>query len=165
MKNKFKLNLVIKVLITVSVVCGLLVEIAFISVKLYIHDTIKNNYDKKVSYWRETASLQNGGGIVFVGDSIIEDFLFDEFFPNAEIYNRGIYGDTSIGVLNRMNESIYLLSPSKVFIAIGTNDLDKTNDSIETIADRIEQIVKNTKLNTQNTQIFICSLLPVNDSK
>jgi lysophospholipase L1-like esterase len=63
------------------------------------------------------------GSIVFLGDSITDFFRVNEFFPGVYVINRGISGDTTDGVLNRLAESVYELSPSKIFLMIGTNDL------------------------------------------
>lgn len=60
--------------------------------------------------------------IVFIGDSITEGAEWEDLFPNIKIANRGIGGDTTEGVLKRL-DSIYATNASKAFIMIGVNDL------------------------------------------
>lgn len=62
-----------------------------------------------------------GGEIVFLGDSITEGGAWSEWFPGLHVVNRGIGGDTTDGVLARLDTAIQ--QPSKVFLLIGTNDL------------------------------------------
>jgi lysophospholipase L1-like esterase len=59
--------------------------------------------------------------VVFIGDSLTDDAEWEDLFPSLQIANRGIDGDRTDGVLNRL-ESIYSTSASKAFIMIGIND-------------------------------------------
>ena len=57
-----------------------------------------------------------------LGDSHTEGIDWRELFPDVKILNRGISGDTSEGVLNRLEEVIGRHSKI-VFLMIGGNDL------------------------------------------
>jgi lysophospholipase L1-like esterase len=57
-----------------------------------------------------------------LGDSITEGLDWHEQFPEVKVFNRGIGGDTSKGVLNRLGEVIGR-HPRIVFLMIGVNDL------------------------------------------
>ncbi len=62
--------------------------------------------------------------IVFLGDSLVERAEWAEFFPGTGAVNRGIGGDTTEGVLKRLDQ--LGLKPGKsgrVFLYIGINDL------------------------------------------
>lgn len=102
------------------------------------------------------------GGSVFVGDSITQDFNVYEFFPDHLVYNRGIGGDTSKGVLNRLNESVYELKPKKLFLQIGTNDLELIETDVRSIATRIEQIIQEVKTKAPEIKMYLISVYPVN---
>jgi len=102
------------------------------------------------------------GGIVFVGDSITQDFNVYEYFPEHKVYNRGIGGDTSKGVLTRLNESVFDLKPAKVYLNIGTNDLELIDDGIENIHKRIKEIIGKIKEFDKTIEIFFVSVYPVN---
>ncbi len=80
--------------------------------------------------------------VVFIGDSLIDDADWQDLFPSVRIANRGIKGDRTDGVLNRL-ESIYSTSASKAFIMIGINDFSfgtNANDvfrNYKTIVDKL----------------------------
>jgi len=68
----------------------------------------------------------NGAGadpeIVMLGDSLTEWGNWHELVPEHRVINRGIAGDTSSGVLDRLQEVIER-RPKVVFVMIGTNDI------------------------------------------
>ena len=61
------------------------------------------------------------GRVVFLGDSITEGGLWDEWFPNVAVLNRGIGGERTANVLRRLDTAVN--EPTAVFLLIGTNDL------------------------------------------
>jgi len=101
-------------------------------------------------------------GIVFVGDSLTQRYPLNEFYPGLHVYNRGIDGDTTEGLLKRLELSIFDLKPIIVVLQIGTNDLQVAGLSKDDTISNIQQIVQK----IQNTQPFIkivlVSLYPVN---
>ncbi|TKK71029.1 beta-N-acetylhexosaminidase [Ilyomonas limi] len=105
---------------------------------------------------------QTKGDIIFLGNSITDGAEWSELFQDNHIKNRGISGDFTAGVLHRLNE-VAERKPDKVFLLIGVNDLARkiSTDSILKnlflIADFIYQ-------ETPATQLFIQSILPVNDA-
>jgi lysophospholipase L1-like esterase len=96
---------------------------------------------------------------VFVGDSITKRFNTDEFFPCENILNRGIYSDTTFGLLNRLDENINNLQIEKLFVLIGYNDLIDETDTV--IFENIKLITKKSKAKYK----FIQSILPVGSKK
>ncbi|MEG2274369.1 MAG: hypothetical protein RSC44_03455, partial [Clostridia bacterium] len=68
---------------------------------------------------------------VFFGDSITEMFDLNNYFGDTTIYNRGISGDTTSGMLARLQTNVVVLAPDKVFFLGGANDLNSST-SIET---------------------------------
>lgn len=62
------------------------------------------------------------GGVVMLGDSITEGCEWGEMLGRGDVLNRGIGGDTSAGVLRRLDD-ITALKPSAVCLMIGINDL------------------------------------------
>ena len=59
--------------------------------------------------------------VVFLGDSITEGGVWDEWFRELLTLNRGIGGDTVGGVLDRLDSALY--EPRAISLLIGTNDL------------------------------------------
>lgn len=75
--------------------------------------------------------------------------------------NRGIGGDTTRGVLDRLDQIIEL-QPPKIFLMIGTNDLCY-NRSIEDTLSNYDQILATLHHRLPTTKIYIESVLPFND--
>lgn len=98
--------------------------------------------------------------IVFFGDSITSGYKIEEFYPKNNVINSGTSGDTTENLLERM-EDVYKYNPSKVFILIGINDLNR-GKSIDEILDNIQRIVNNIKTNRKYTNIYIESVYPIN---
>ena len=96
--------------------------------------------------------------IVFLGNSLTQNFILSEFFNNPEIKNRGVSGDNISGVLNRLHP-VVLGKPAKVFLMLGVNDLGHGKSVSETIS-KYKEILESLKKNDQ-TEIFIQSALPV----
>ena len=61
--------------------------------------------------------------VVFFGDSITDFWHLNEYFPDSDYINRGIAGQTSGQLLQRMKNDVIDLHPEAVMIMIGTNDL------------------------------------------
>lgn len=103
--------------------------------------------------------------IVFLGDSITEEFPINEMLPEMTIYNRGISGNDTYDVLKRLPEHIYPLQPKKLFLLIGVNDLAKyPNDSPQQVSERISHILTLLKQHLPQCQCYLLSVLPVNKS-
>lgn len=99
--------------------------------------------------------------IIFLGNSITDFGEWDELFQNPNCKNRGISGDITAGVLNRL-ETITKGQPAMIFLMIGTNDMNK-GYSNDTIAMSIREIVQRIKAETPRTRLIVESILPTND--
>ncbi|MDD2644509.1 MAG: GDSL-type esterase/lipase family protein [Methanobacteriaceae archaeon] len=104
--------------------------------------------------------LQSTNNIYFLGDSLTDGCEWSELLSNPKIKNRGIMGDSTEGVLNRLNQ-ITQSKPQKVFIMIGINDL---LNNIETtkILDNYQKIITTIRNDSPKTKIYIESVLPLN---
>jgi len=80
--------------------------------------------------------------IVFFGDSITQGWseLLEPSFPGLKVANRGISGDTTRGMLIRLDEDVIALNPSAVVMLMGTNDLAE-NATPEQIAGNVRLII------------------------
>jgi lysophospholipase L1-like esterase len=121
-----------------------------------------NGYELRTRVFRGINQQVKKGGVVFVGDSITQDYPVGEYFPQALVYNRGIGGDTSKGLLGRLNESVFDLDPSVMILLIGTNDLELIGDGVPAIADRIKEIIRLVREKCPKTRIILESVYPVN---
>jgi len=117
-------------------------------------------YQQRSSLFRVLPETKND--IIFLGNSITNGSEWSELFGDQTIKNRGISGDVTAGVLNRLDE-ITSRKPSKIFLLIGVNDLaagrapDSVVKNIFLIADRIHK-------ETPGTRLYVQSILPVNNT-
>ena len=77
-------------------------------------------YEDKVSQFK-TLSKKSNKQIVMLGDSLTDRGCWDELTNRDDVANRGIDGDTTAGVLQRLDFLTH--NTKQVFIMIGTNDL------------------------------------------
>ena len=98
--------------------------------------------------------------IVFVGNSITNGSEWHELFENKQVKNRGISGDTSEGVYDRI-DTIIKGQPQKIFLLMGVNDIAR-GIPIKTIAANIEKIVLKIQAQSPRTSIYLQNTLPVN---
>ena len=134
----------------------------------YQQDWQRDFYHRKISEFKENPI--GFDKIVFLGNSITQGLLrhTDKLLGN-NIVNRGISGDHTNGVLARLKEVINY-KPKAVFILIGVNDLFEDNRSKpertpEYIAKNILLICKEIKNGSKYTQIFIQTILPINNKQ
>ena len=75
---------------------------------------IKKDYQRKITTWKkQTISCDT----LLVGDSMVAYYK-----PKINLCLQGIAGDTSTGVLQRV-DVIRLVNPKRIYIHIGTNDI------------------------------------------
>ena len=115
------------------------------------------------SYEVQNANLSQGQ-IVFIGDSITDLYHLDDYYADLDlaVYNRGIGGDTTGGVLNRLAVSVTDLAPSIVVLMIGTNDVNGI-EPVDTIARRYERILDRLRTALPDTEIYCMSVIPQNE--
>jgi hypothetical protein len=96
--------------------------------------------DGYMSHQKLFAGLEKKYDVVFLGDSITNAGRWSEAFPSMTIANRGIAGDTSEGILNRL-DTIMQIHPNIVYLMFGINDI-AIGESVETIFFRYQKVVK-----------------------
>lgn len=100
--------------------------------------------------------------IIFLGNSITAGTDWGKLLNLPQAKNRGISGDITFGVLERLQEVIDG-KPAKVFILIGINDISRNiPDSV--IVNNYKRIINNIRKGSKNTQIYFNTLLPVNSA-
>jgi lysophospholipase L1-like esterase len=97
-----------------------------------------------------------------LGNSITEGGNWKKLLGDSSVLNRGISGDVTFGVLNRLEE-VLRHKPSKIFLLIGINDLSR-NTPDEVIIENLFTIAKRIKTASPKTELFIQSILPTNES-
>ncbi len=116
-------------------------------------------YRDKTSHFRTLPNTNSE--IIFLGDSLTDYCEWAEFFRDKRIKNRGISGDTTYGILNRLDE-IVDSKPQKLFLMVGINDLNQGRE-ISNILNDYRLILEKLKAQVPNTEVFIQSVLPINN--
>lgn len=156
MKQKFTLSLLI---------FSLILNVTFISRKVYLHYNYK---PKPVLSTNTSSGLYNqlyhycpkdSNEIIFLGNSITSAFQIEEYLPDYKIKNRGIWGNTTTDILNRIDDITKSL-PDKLFLMIGINDLVKEVPT-EKVIENYLLILKKIKKQSPETKIYIQSILPI----
>ena len=101
--------------------------------------------------------------IVFIGTSLTESFPLQEMFVNGHIKNRGIGGNTSKDILDRLL-IITNNKPQKIFLEMGTNDLTDLQ-SVDTTFSNLKKILYQLTIKTPKTRLYIQSVLPFGNEK
>ena len=89
--------------------------------------------------------------VAFLGDSLTDGCDISRYYPDVVAVNRGIGGDTTFGLEERMGVSLYDLKPKVAVILIGGNNL-------YSMLDNYEELILGIKDNSPRTEILICSL-------
>src|SRR5256885_6694929 len=105
------------------------------------YDWFRKLWNERRSKWAAHIE-QDRHAIVLLGDSITQGWGedFSAWFPGMKIANRGISGDTSRGVLVRLEDDVLALHPRAVVLLIGTNDLEE-KATPETVAANLKLIL------------------------
>jgi len=96
---------------------------------------------------------------VFIGDSQTQYFELSEFFKTKHVKNRGIRGDTTQGVLDRLS-SITAYHPKVIFLNIGINDFMNEHKSADQAFNNYKLIFETIKRDSPETKIVTSSIFP-----
>lgn len=124
-------------------------------------DTVPNmpdHYRKQIALFANQKVVTER--VMMVGNSITEGGNWRKLTGDTTIVNRGISGDNTYGLLQRVDD-IARRKPSKLFLLIGINDLSKKIPE-EMILQNILTFVRLVQARSASTRIFVQSLLPVN---
>jgi lysophospholipase L1-like esterase len=118
-----------------------------------------NNYQLKVDQFKSFPNSSND--IIFLGNSITAGIDWMELLGRTDVRNRGISGDISFGVLQRLNE-VTEGKPAKIFILIGINDISR-NIPDNFIVSNYQKIIQRIKKESPLSKMYFQTLLPVNN--
>ena len=103
--------------------------------------------------------------IIFIGDSIVEYYPFQELLGTAKtIVNRGIRGYQTGLLLDNLDAHLYGDAVDQIVLLIGTNDIGKDvpmNDAL----DNLEGVIQSLNRDYPLSQIKLLSILPVNEGE
>jgi len=98
--------------------------------------------------------------VVFMGDSITDNWRLNEYFPDHDFINRGISGQTTDQMLGRFEADVVQLHPVAVVIFGGTNDLYR-RIPVAAVENNIRAMTELAQFN--GIRVLIATLLPVSD--
>lgn len=129
-------------------------------------------YNKEKINKRENYTLLNRkyalqGQTVLVGDSITEIFNWYELFydwskmSGQAVYNRGISGDFTNRLLERLNDNVLNINPKNLVLLIGTNDVGR-EIPLEMSVSNVDEILKGIRQKCPDANIILQAVYPVN---
>lgn len=144
------------ILISFSVIILLLAIVSIISI-YNIKDIddrtyFEKYYDYKVQTFKDENKVVKDADVIFLGDSLTDLCDLNKYYDNYRTVNRGISGDTTTGVLNRLDVSAFSPKTKALVMMIGINNFNNMFDDYESILKEL------TKL--EDTKVIILSLTP-----
>lgn len=122
--------------------------------------------------WRSYQDLNKvarKGQTLFTGSSLMEQFPVNEIAMSMGvtkvIYNRGVGGTTTDEFLEHIDTVLLDLEPSKVFINIGTNDINPRCDGEywqDHLLKNYETILTILKEKLPETEVYMMAYYPIN---
>ena len=100
------------------------------------------------------------GGVVFIGDDLTENAHWGALFPEANIRNHGVGGDTTAGLEKRLS-LLNRHSPEQIYLMIGENDGQYGRTSKE-VSDSVSRIILLLHAGHPTAQIYLQSPIPSN---
>lgn len=134
----------------------------------------RTKYDKVKKTKKDNFTFLNKaccekGQTVLAGDSITELWNITDLFASYSkktslaVYNRGISGDTSDRLLERIRENVTVIEPKNIVLLIGTNDLGVGCDTNFT-ALNVRKILDIIKEDCPDAKVILQAVYPVNSS-
>ena len=133
--------------------------------------------EEHIQWWHEKGALvkeyrqrnrtAEKGGVVFTGSSLMEMFPVEQWVaelpaPRPAAYNRGVSGYTTMDLMPILDICVWELMPKKVFINIGTNDMNDPAASIDGIMARYDRIITEIEAHLPGVRIYMMAYYPVN---
>lgn len=114
---------------------------------------VKEYYDNKLNLYQQENDKYSDYevDVAFLGDSLTDGYNLKLYYPDYVVSNRGIGGETTHGLEERLKVSVYDLKPKVVVMLIGGNNLN-------TMFENYEDILIGLKDNLPNTKVILLSL-------
>jgi lysophospholipase L1-like esterase len=157
-----------KKIIIISAVCVSLALIVAAILVLFLHvipkreiereqreffEFLQQYYKDKSAGFAEENKTLGEVDVAFIGDSLTDGYDLKTYYPDMKVINRGIGGDTTHGVLARLDTSVIEPAPRVIVMMIGTNNLgDMFTD--------YEEILIKLKSELPDTMVVILSIPP-----
>ena len=129
------------------------------------YDGYVNKWATFRSEWSERIEADQNS-VVFLGDSITQGWGkdFKGMFPGIKTVNRGIGGDTTRGMLIRLEEDVLSLNPRAIVMLMGTNDIEVGVEPAA-IGRNFDKIITAIKAHSTEIPIVLCRVFPSSAEK
>ena len=109
---------------------------------------VQEYYDAKIAlYQQENSTFDDYEvDVAFIGDSLTDGYDLAKYYPQYVTANRGIGGDTTYGVEERLQVSLFDLKPKVVVMLIGANNMDSMFDNYESILISLKENLPESKI-------------------
>jgi lysophospholipase L1-like esterase len=133
----------------------------------FFEQNMRREQDEKLDRFRILNQEARKGEILFTGSSLMEQFPIHELMMNdgmdLVIYNRGIGGFTTRDMMEHMEEMVFGTEPSRIFINIGTNDMNAPDFSQDRLLENYEAILRQIQERLPAAEINVMAYYPVNE--
>ena len=133
----------------------------------FFEQNMRREQDEKLDRFRILNQEARKGEILFTGSSLMEQFPIHELMMNdgmdLVIYNRGIGGFTTRDMMEHMEEMVFGTEPSRIFINIGTNDMNAPYFSQDRLLENYEAILRQIQERLPAAEINVMAYYPVNE--
>lgn len=136
------------------------------------------NYSEITKYDREKATKRENYRVlneefalqnqtVLLGDSITDFFNWYELFydfskvSGLAVYNRGISGDTTDRLLERLYENVLNIKPKNIVLLIGTNDIGR-GLPLSMSVENVSKIIEMAKEKCPEVNFILQAVYPIN---
>jgi lysophospholipase L1-like esterase len=97
------------------------------------------------------------GPLLLLGDSLTEAGPWAEAFPDREVVNAGVSGDTTSDIAERL-EDVVAARPGTVVLMAGTNESRRA--TVEQVVRGLEDILFQLRHRLPDARLIVCSVLP-----
>jgi len=119
---------------------------------------------ERLAQFRADRDQLPADSVVFLGSSTIERFPLAEIFPDRRCVNRGISGDTTADLLERLDDSLPTAKPAAFIINIGGNDLRREEQVAAVVRDRLVALLDELLARYPEAPITVIGLVPAVDA-
>ena len=158
-----------KIILSITIILSIVLLASVLLVCLYVIPEHKKNKEREefIKSYRQSKlekyTQENNQyadyevDVAFLGDSLTDCYDVETHYAQYKVVNRGIGGDTTFDLENRLKISAYDLKPKVAVMLIGANNF-------QTMFDNYERIVAGLKNNLPSTKIVLLSLTAMSGS-